>query len=327
MEGINVSASLRTLLLKRVLSGAVAAGMSSNEFDLILSLNPQAREQFVQLFLEPDTALNNSSISLLICSAWAGKVLSGSAGRLVDLWNAPIIKIALRLQQANEWRPDASIANWMALEGFDPNYNWQSWDAIACATIYNIEFGFLWRCIHERFAESGDIPTSNVLRKAITSAHGKLKRGAQVPEQFVDGMRQLVGAQETSTTLRTRRHARIVRRPWRYPEQPDELDKRLKEALICALCAMRELQPRSEYRGGPIEDVATGFWDGDFEPAVKLRSISTASQEELSHDPELILDDKEFRIVNEFLKSIASWLRDWFYGRIEFVEVERSQLF
>jgi hypothetical protein len=322
MEGINVSSDLRRRTLERIVQQGfvdVKRTLESDELELLFNLNAQAREQFIQLFLLPDVVNLQATAARPFCSTWAGKVLHGSAGRLSAVWNPPILAAARALLDPGGWEPDAATANWLVTEGVDPHYSWSGWDGIMLTTFNGTLGGFVWRCMEDRFVYSRELPDDPIKLQAIEEMHQKLQGGSLVPELLVDHFSLFLPFQGAKPPSRSRRYSRLP--PWRFPSDPEALDQTLKELLIWTVCAMRESKPRSEYLGGPIENVATGFWEGDFEPAVKLRSISLASRREKAQDPELSLEDDELAMVKRFIGSIPSWLREWFYGRRSFVRV------
>ncbi|GJO27425.1 hypothetical protein NJB1507_33350 [Mycobacterium marinum] len=331
MAGVNVPFSLRSTVFEHIVSLGLTGEselLNGDEFDMLLNLHVQAREQFIELVLTPDAALKNPAVTRTFCTAWAAKVLHGSAGRLAKIWDGPVKSATFTLRESQYWVPNAVIGNWLVLDGIDPKYEWTGVDAVMCVTNRDledrIEAGVLWRCIHDRFAVGQPLPSNEVTITAIMDAYNALKRRHRVPAQVIQMFADRVRAQQTAVPLRSRQHPKMAL--WHFPAMPEELDKILREVLIWTLCAMRELLHRSEYLGGPIESVARGFWDGDFEPAIKFRSFNIATDKERAKDPSLKLDSDEVPLVKEFLRSVPPWLRDWFYGRASYVVTDDERL-
>ncbi|WP_197498144.1 NACHT domain-containing NTPase [Mycobacterium sp. 1165196.3] len=316
MTGVNVSGDLRKRVLNRVLRDAVDRGFDTDEFDLVLNLNPQAREQFISLFLEPSAATAHPTVALLICSHWAGRVLRGTTGRLIEIWDEPIRAAALAIRDGGDWAPDPAIANWLTLKSIDADYQWLGWDALICPTQSGYASGFLWRAMLRRFAKGGDLPTNEAIENAFAVAFSRLKSGARIPETSIEAFNYSLIAESSRFAL-----PHFYRRGWKYPDSPSDSDNLLRQILLWVLCASREIRPRYTFNER-LDEGLIDFWPGDFEAAVKLRN-RIASTQDKRRDPGAPLTEVEADEAKRFLSSAPIWLRKWFYNEASFVRLGR----
>ena len=310
MTGLNVSADLRRRLLRRVLDDAVERGFDTGEFELVLNLNPQAREQFISLFLTGNAALDHPEVTLLIASVWAGKCLHGSAGRLIGVWDAPITAAVLALQKTDDWMPDAAVANWMTSKGLDPAYPWLGWDALICPTPYGHVPGFLWQAIYRRFARGET--TNKMIGAAMAAASAKLQEGCRIPRASVEAFNFTFVAEPGRFGL-----PHFARRPWTFPTRADDRDDLLRQALLWVLCASRESRPRYTFNE-QLDDGLHDFWPGAFESAAKLRATRRSAGDGAAPGG-AALTNQEADEARALLESVPMWLRKWFYAERSFI--------
>lgn len=316
MTGINVSGDLRKRVLDRVLRDAVDRGFDTDEFDLVLNLNPQARDQFISLFLDPSAVAEHSTVALLFCSHWAGRVLRGTIGRLIEIWDDPVLAAALAIRDGGHWKPDPAIANWLTLKGVDAKYQWLGWDALICPTESGYASGFLWRALLQRFSKGADLPTNAIIEDAISVAFSRLKSGARIPQPSIEAFNYSLIAESSRFAL-----PHFYRRGWKYPVSANDSDDALRQTILWVLCASREIRPRFTFNER-LDEGLIDFWPGDFEAAVKLR-YRVASLQDKRGDAGSPLSEVEANDAKSFLPSVPSWLRKWFYNKASFVHAGR----
>lgn len=302
MEGVGLPRRHRTDAYRRFLAEWHDEGITETDFDLLLGINPQARTQFENEYLDPTSLIGDDVDRMLLLDAWAGRILSGRGGHHIDAWMPLMAGVARDVASRGAQTDRPALPNWLPSLGISPLRTWLGWDALACPSVYGAVPGILWWTIDHRMGQGQDLDTNAARDEAITAAHTALESGAQVPLPLLAKFRSYIHLSNADSLA------------WspaaNYGTHP--LDRLIGQVAIYTLCALHE--------GG--EETATllnkleAFYPGSIEDAFALRDERVRSDRGPAQNAHTH--------GREFVSHAPQWLQPWFHGRASVVQYQEQ---
>ncbi|MFC9767713.1 NACHT domain-containing protein [Rhodococcus jostii] len=297
MEGISLPSQHRTKAFKRFFKAWCEVGITEAEFNHTLGLNPQAQSQLVREYLSDDSGIENDSVRILMVDAWAGRVLSGSAGRFYDVWNPIFSDVARQLVARKVKLESAVTANWLIALGLRPTRKWLGWDALTCSSVYGAVPGVIWWTIEERLGRGQELADIPPRTEAVRRSYNLIVSGSRVPEPLLADFRNAI----------LFNGAEYHRWEWHEPYTRHPLDQILSELMRFCMCALHEAHEDTD----AFVRMTGKLWSGDITAAFLWRDYKV--QVGPRPDAELVSSAKSY------IDRQPTWLKKWFEGSQSFV--------
>ncbi|WKN61061.1 NACHT domain-containing protein [Rhodococcus opacus] len=297
MEGIGMSSQLRGQAFSHIFwNWTETETLSWNEFDIVLSLNDQARGQLVRDILHEAAGPGQDRVRAHFLEGWAGLELSGALPRFHDFWQ-PIFDGVARDMSSRGTAPNSqAAANWLISLGLRPkDFSWQGWDAIVCMSLYDAVPGLAWWNIDARLGRGENLPSNPPRDEAILEAYTKITDGSKIPHPLLEHLRsRIIWAEHLN---------------WEKPENylSGRLDKILTELLLYTICAMHEGMEDVEFLVAPTSRL---MGDG-LNSALEWRNFKV----QIGDRPPGHIE----REARNFMRKWPQWIQQWIDGRRSFV--------
>lgn len=293
MEGVGLPRQHRTNAFRSFLTEWHANGITETEFNLLLAINPQARSQFEQEYLNANSPIGNDHDRTLLLDAWCGRVQSGIGGHHVDAW-APLMTAVAHDMSSRKVRMDQpAIANWLVALEIPPQRTWFGWEALACPSVYGAVPGVLWWTIDQRMGQGQELEPNIVRDRAVLDAHAAIKNGAQIPHPMLSEFRSYIYLNNADSL------------DWTPAADhgTQQLDHLIDELAVYTLCAFHEGGEETETLLCKLEP----FYRGSIQDAFALRDKRVKSDSKPGRE--------EYTHGREFISHAPTWLKPWFEGR------------
>lgn len=308
--------SARTLLLLRVIEGTILPSYARKtgfnliidrwqsaptnfrgvEFSSLLSMNPQARGQFVEDYLRPDTALHSTSLFL---DGWASLQNSGLGETFRDRWD-PIVEEILQAVPAgsiSEHIESSAFDNWAIGAGYEvPITQTGTGYLVAGGGIYGPTPGAVWWMIESVFGHGRPLELNSVKSAVIKQTHQALSTSG-IPSRYIHELyEQLI---ELGKPFLEWRSVELLRVEGKY----------LSEIFAILMLAFAECVEDEDFVR------ATGpAWEYPITSIVNVRAWKVLEGERPSRE--------EQDAARKALRKLPKFFREWAAGDRQFVIYE-----
>lgn len=292
MEGVGLPRQHRSNAFRSFLTEWHTDGMTETAFNLLLGMNPQARAQFEQEYLDINSTIGNDQDRILLLDAWCGRVQSGIGGYHVEVWTPVMSAVARNLALRGVPMDLPAIANWLVALGIPPQRVWFGWEALACPSVYGAVPGVLWWTIDQRMGQGQDLEANTVRDAAVRDAYTAIAAGAKVPKPLLSEFRNYIHI-NNADSLEWSPAADHGTHP---------LDRFIDELAIYTLCTLHEGGEETD----TLLDKLEPFYQGSIQDAFALRDKRVHSDENPARG--------DHTAGRHFIARAPQWLKPWFEG-------------
>jgi hypothetical protein len=291
MEGVPLPSRIREVGFSRVLEvWREEKGISESSFVALLTLNSDARGQFVKQYLQDEA---RSDYRLLFLSAWVSLDLAGRAHRHETLWREAVTECAERCVGGEVAKPPPVLECWLWLTGYTSLPIFETASLFRLPTAMRPRVGYLWMLV-ERLSRTPEDHAAPDMQEITEAAISYAKRArSRLPYSAGDDFESSVSERLLSTKLGTDGHS--------VP------DGAARWAVLYAVALLDET-------GGMTDALERSLVEAfGTDPQVLIRSRAAALGVESYATP------TERTEAGERLRQMPVWLRGWAKGNRSFV--------
>jgi hypothetical protein len=267
-----------------------ADGADPVEFHELLSINPQARTQFITDYMRPSNDID--TISTFI-EAWSSLQNSGAGAPIRDSWSDEITRLLsqMDIKAIRERQRSGAFDNWAVGSGYQIPVDRTPLSYLVTSGTYGPTPGVVWWTIESVFGRGEPLSQNRTRAKVVSELHALMISGDQLTPRLVDGLYAVIGDQG---------HLNLA---WRKANKLGREEQHLRDILAVVTAACFEKDPAAielivatdPAWSHPVSSIAT----------VRMKKLAGKAQPERA----------EIEAAKQCLLELPGIFREWAVGR------------
>jgi hypothetical protein len=270
--------------------GHATDGADPIDFHELLSINPQARMQFITDYMRPSNDIDTIATFL---EAWSSLQNSGAGAPIRDAWSDEIARILSKvdIKAIRERMRSGAFDNWAIGSGYRIPVDRTPLSYLVTSGTYGPTPGIIWWAIESIFGSGKTLPENQTRAKVVSELHALVLSGEQLSPRIINGLYAVIADQG---------HLFLE---WGKASRLGLEEEQLRDILAVVVAACFENDPAA------IELIiaADPVWTHP------VSSVATVRQKKLAggRQPERA----EIEAAKECLAELPAIFREWAVGR------------
>jgi len=267
----------------------VADGAEPIEFHELLSINPQARAQFINDYLRPSQDIDNIAIFL---EAWASIQNSGAGAPMRDSWSDAVAQIISQvdIKDIRARMKSGAFDNWAIGSGYEIPVDRTPLSYLVTSGTYGPTPGVIWWTIESVFGRGQELLQNPTRAKVVSKLHAVVIGGDLSP-RLMEGLYAVIVEQG---------HVGLE---WGKAKNLGAEERHLRDILAVVVAACAERDPSANQLVVAVDPV----WNHPLSSIATIREMKLAGKRGPSR--------AELDSAKESLADMPAIFRDWSVGR------------